>query len=107
MGDQIDDVRHLARVRQARCRKVKELIVSRLDLPISPDWITDDQPLVGRGLRLDSVDMLELMLGIEAEFGVSITDDETGVFGSISGVVERIESDPLWDPAVMGDEGAS
>lgn len=67
------------------------MIVERLDLPIDPKWITDDQPVIARGLELDSVDVLELIIGIEAVFGASITDDEIGAFGSVSRLVDRIE----------------
>ena len=88
----LDDLRNQAAERQEMCARVKRLIVERLDLPIDPDWITDDQPLVGRGLELDSVDTLELMIAIEMEFGTTITDDETGVFGCVARIVERIEA---------------
>lgn len=86
------NLRQKAAERQEFCHRVKTLIVERLDLPISPEWITDDQPLIARGLELDSVDTLELMIGIEMEFGEAITDDEIGVFGSVSRLVERIEA---------------
>ncbi|MFT7541965.1 MAG: acyl carrier protein [Gammaproteobacteria bacterium] len=36
----------------------------------------DDETLFGEGLGLDSVDALELVLGIEQEFGVRIGNDE-------------------------------
>jgi len=87
--------------RLGRCRKVKAMIVERLDLPIDPDWITDDQPLIGRGLELDSVDTLELMIGIEADFGVALTDDEVSAFGSVSRLIDRIESDGPLDPPIL------
>ncbi len=88
----LDEVRQSAAHRLDMCLKVKQMIVERLDLPIDPRWITDDQPLIGRGLELDSVDTLELVIGVDAEFGVSITDDEVGVFGSTSRLVDRIEA---------------
>jgi acyl carrier protein len=77
--------------RQALCRRVSDIVVAQLDLSVDPGWITDDQPLFGRGLELDSIDALELMIGIEEEFLVSITDDEMEVFGSINTLVDRIE----------------
>ena len=68
--------------------RVKALIVERLDLIVDAAWIVNDQPLVAdSGLELDSVDTLELMIGVEMEFGATITDDETGVFGSVSRLV--------------------
>ncbi len=58
---------------------------------MEPSWLTDDQPLFGRGLELDSVDALELVVAIEYDFGVSITDDEIGIFGSIGRLADFIE----------------
>jgi acyl carrier protein len=95
-GDYVGDLTaSLARAaeRQERCRAVIDIIVDRLGLPVDPAWITNDQPLFGRGLELDSVDALELIVGIEMEFDVSITDDEMEVFGSINTDVDRIEQE--------------
>ena len=89
--------------RQAKCRRVKEMIVERLELPVDPGWITDDQALIGRGLELDSVDTLELMIGIEAEFGVALMDDEVAAFGSVSRLVDRAESDGPLDASLTTD----
>jgi acyl carrier protein len=87
--------------RIALCSQLRALIVERLDLPVDPDWITDDQPLVGRGLELDSVDTLELMIGVEAEFGTTITDDEIGVFGSVSRLADRVEAGERLDQPLL------
>lgn len=78
--------------RRALCDSIKALIVERLDLPTEPDWITDDQPLFGRGLELDSVDALELVSGIEYELDVAVEDDDVGVFGSVNAIADYIES---------------
>lgn len=67
------------------------MVVERLNLQVDADWITDDQPLIGRGLELDSVDALELVVGTESEFGVAITDDRMDVFGSINRLADFIE----------------
>ncbi|HXL91761.1 MAG TPA: phosphopantetheine-binding protein [Streptosporangiaceae bacterium] len=72
------------------CDRIRQMIVGRLDLPIEPEWISNDQPLFGRGLELDSVDTLELILGIESEFDVSLTEDDRVAFGSVSRLTERI-----------------
>lgn len=76
--------------RIALCLRIKQMIVERLDLPIDPRWITDDQPLFGRGLELDSVDTLEMVLGIEGEFEVSLNEDDKLAFGSVARLAERI-----------------
>lgn len=58
--------------------QIKQLIVTRLKLEIDPASIDAAAPLFGDGLGLDSIDALELVLGIEQEFGVKIEDQEVG-----------------------------
>jgi acyl carrier protein len=73
--------------------RVKELIVRRLKLDIDPKSIADDAPLFGEGLGLDSIDALELVLGLEQEFGIKVEDEEVGVkaFASVNALVDFIE----------------
>ncbi|HEY0143948.1 MAG TPA: acyl carrier protein [Thermoanaerobaculia bacterium] len=62
---------------------LKQLIVDRLKLNIDPSTIKDDAPLFGApgsndeagGLSLDSVEALEIVVGIEEKWGVVIEDD--------------------------------
>ncbi len=58
--------------------RIKQTLVDRLKLEIDPSDIGDTDPLFGEGLGLDSIDALELVLGIEQEFGVKIEDEEVG-----------------------------
>lgn len=83
--------------RRKTCVRIKEMVVSRLDLPIDPAWITDDQPLIGRGLELDSLDVLELFVAIEAEFGIALYDSDISVFGSVSNLATHVN--PALRPA--------
>lgn len=87
----LEDLRKRARERRELCRQLKEMIVERLELPVDAEWITDDQPLIGRGLELDSVDALELVVGVEARFGAAITDERMDVFGSVNRLADFIE----------------
>ena len=60
--------------------RVKEMIIQRLKLEgMAPDQIDDQAPLFGEGLGLDSIDALELVLGIEQVFGVKIEDEASGL----------------------------
>lgn len=60
-------------------QRVKEMIIDRLKLEgMTPDQIEDGAPLFGEGLGLDSIDALELVLGIEQVFGVKIEDEASG-----------------------------
>jgi len=79
--------------REEKARRVKELIVQRLKLDIAPASIEDAAPLFGEGLGLDSIDALELVLGLEQEFGIKVEDEEVGVkaFVSVDALVDFIE----------------
>jgi len=79
--------------REEKARRVKELIVQRLKLDIAPASIEDAAPLFGEGLGLDSIDALELVLGLEQEFGIKVEDEEVGVkaFASVDALVDFIE----------------
>lgn len=59
--------------------EVKKMIIERLNLEgMAPDEIEDGAPLFGEGLGLDSIDALELVIGVEKVFGVRIQDEEVG-----------------------------
>lgn len=73
--------------------KIKRLIIGRLKLAdMTPEMIEDDAPLFGEGLGLDSIDALELVLGLEKEFGVIIPDAEVGkkVFQSVRTMAQYV-----------------
>jgi len=58
---------------------LKRFIVRRLRLDhVDPESIADDAPLVGGALNLDSIDLLELVVGLEKEYGVKIADVAEG-----------------------------
>jgi acyl carrier protein len=84
-------IQETVRRRQRLCREIKEVIVERMNLTIDPDWLTDDQPIFGRGMELDSVDAIEVVVGIEWQFKVSLTDDQMDRFGSINTLADYIE----------------
>ncbi len=71
------EVDHQSMIKQG----LKELIVERLNLHIDPASIGDDVPLFANdegsegGLSLDSVEALEIVVGIEEKWGVVIQDD--------------------------------
>ena len=57
--------------------RLKQLIVDTLKLDgVRPEEIGDDDPLVGGGLSLDSIDALELVVRLEKEFGIKIASSE-------------------------------
>ena len=60
--------------------RVKTMIIERLKLEgMTSEQIDDQAPLFGDGLGLDSIDALELVLGIEQTFSVKIEDEADGL----------------------------
>ena len=45
---------------------------------MTPDMIDDDAPLFGDGLNLDSIDVLELIVLIEKNYGIRLTSPDEG-----------------------------
>ena len=73
--------------------KIKQLIITRLKLvDMTPEMIESNAPLFGEGLGLDSIDALELVLGLEKEFGVIIPDAEVGkkIFQSVRTMAQYV-----------------
>ena len=61
-------------------KAIREMLAVRLKLASIVEKIGDDTPLFGpEGMGLDSIDALELVLGIEKEFGVLIEDRAVAV----------------------------
>ena len=73
--------------------QVKRLLVS--ELKVNPALLENTDPttpLLGRGIGLDSVEAMALVVSLEEEFGVAIPDNELTVdlFKSISTLVDYI-----------------
>jgi len=82
--------------------KVKQLLIERLKLEgVAAADIDDAAPLFGEGLGLDSIDALELVIGIEKVFGVRIQDEEVGAtaFASVNALVDFLRSKGVADGA--------
>ena len=67
--------------------ELKGKIISILDLSYLPSTDLDaDGPLIGGALGLDSIDVLEMVIMIEKDYGLRIDNRELGekVFASLS-----------------------
>jgi acyl carrier protein len=58
-------------------KQVKQMLVENLMLQVGAEEIGDDQALFGAGsLGLDSVDALQLVVALEKNFGLKLSDTE-------------------------------
>ena len=69
--------------------KVKQIIAGKMS--ISEDEITVDTKLK-EDLQADSLDMVELVMAAEGEFGVEIEEDAGREFVTVGDVVKYIEA---------------
>jgi len=73
--------------------ELKVKIIATLGLlDVTPDDIKDDDPLVGGDTGIDSIDVLELVMMIEKDYGVKIESKELGVkvFASVRALATYI-----------------
>ena len=68
--------------------KVQKALAEQFE--VSPDTITLDTNLVD-DLGADSLDVVELIMSIEDEFGVSISDEEAANLVTVQRIVEYVE----------------
>lgn len=74
-------------------KDIKEMLVKRLKLKMDAAAIKDDAPLFGDGgIGLDSIDALELVVGLQKEYGVVINDKAVAerVLVSVDTIAEHI-----------------
>jgi len=75
--------------------ELKESIIEQLNLEeLSTEDIGNDEPLFGDGVGLDSIDALELIVLLEKDYGIKLTDPQHGkdIFESINKMAEFIEA---------------
>ena len=73
--------------------QLKEQILEALSLDeMKPEEIDDNAPLFGEGLGLDSIDALELIVLMEKQYGIKLSNPAEGkeVFKSINVMAEYI-----------------
>lgn len=74
--------------------ELKKNIIEQLNLEdMEVNDIDNDEPLFGDGLGLDSIDALELIVLLEKDYGIKLSDPEQGkeIFASVNTMAQFIQ----------------
>lgn len=69
--------------------KVRDLVVEHLD--VDANLVTMDTDII-KDLEADSLDAVEIILGVEEEFGIEIPDEAADTFSTVGDIVNYIDS---------------
>ena len=69
--------------------KVREILANQLE--INPESITMDTNIM-EDLGADSLDVVELIMALESEFGIMISDETAAALVTVSEIVKFLEN---------------
>jgi acyl carrier protein len=74
--------------------RLKKLLLERTTQAVDANEITSSVALVGGGLALDSVALLEFVVGVEEEFEIFLDDSELTIehFESLNALARYVET---------------
>lgn len=75
--------------------RVKEVIIRKLSLDVTPEEIGDDDPLFDGGLGLNSMATIEIIVGLEEEFEIQVPDEDLRVelFDSVKTMADYVKGE--------------
>ena len=73
-------------------RELRQMIVGRLFLNVEPDDIADEANLMDT-YGIDSVNLFEIVVGLEDEFGITLEDEDFSVeaFATINNIATLVQ----------------
>lgn len=79
---------------EALKKELKEKLIEALNLEdLTTEDINDDDLLFGEGLGLDSIDALELIIILDKDYGIKLTDSKEGkkIFETVNTMATYIQ----------------
>lgn len=80
--------------------QIKEELIDRLQLDYTPNEIDDDTFLFGSGLALDSIDAMEIVIGMQARFGVLMPDGDIASLRTVNTLANFVIAEQSADAPV-------
>ena len=59
---------------------LKEILINNLNISLNPEEIDENESLFEGGFELDSVDMLEIVAGVDEKYNIALTDKDSEYF---------------------------
>jgi len=78
----------IRRLQMDTLAKIKELIANQLNIAI--ETVTDEKEIV-RDLGADSLDIVEMVMSIEEEFGIQVDDDKMSDIKTVGDIAKLVE----------------
>jgi acyl carrier protein len=78
--------------------QLKAQIIEALNLEdLQPSDIPNDQPLFGEGLGLDSIDALELIVLLDKQYGIKLSNPKEGkaIFQTVDSLAEYVAANRI------------
>ena len=83
-------------------KELKIKLIDILNLPdVTPEDFDENAQLVGGDLGIDSIDVLEMVVMVEKDYGIIINSQEVGekVFSSLSALADYIKEHQSGSPS--------
>ena len=69
--------------------QVKEMLVEKLG--VAPEKVTLESEII-KDLGADSLDVVEMLLSLEENFNITVTDEQTDTIKTVKDIVEIIDN---------------
>jgi acyl carrier protein len=69
--------------------KIRDIIVEVLN--VEPDQVSEDSKFID-DLGCDSLDVMQIIMGMEQEFGIKISDEDAKGIVTVGDAVEKIQA---------------
>ena len=75
--------------------RIKQVIIRTLSLEVDAEEIDDEDALFGGGLGLNSMATIEIIVGLEEEFGIEVPDEDLRVelFDSVQIMADYVRAE--------------